>query len=227
PQEVRTYVWEIVNIILKMDIKLLVIACNTATAFVLDDIKQKVDIPVIGVINPGARAAIKATRNKTVGVIGTQGTVESNAYPKALKGIDSNLTVYTLACPLFVPMIERGKFMGDEVKKIVAETLSPIIYKDIDTIILGCTHYPIISETIQSVVGEKVSVVSSSDETAKEIKSVLEVNKLYNYNNEIFHDHEFYVTDRLNVFESIANNIFKRQFKMTKIDLGKSLVNIN
>lgn len=207
-EEVSKFTWEMVNFLLEKNIKLLVIACNTATAFTIGDLKEKLDIPIIGVINPGARAAINATVNEHIGVIGTEGTVNSNAYPTALKHINPELSVEALACPLFVPIVERGIFSGEEVRKIVETSLLPLKRnKNMDTLILGCTHYPLLKPIIQDVIGDKVTVISSSEETARETSAVLELKHLQNK----IHErpiHEFYSTGNMDTFNKIAEKIF-------------------
>lgn len=225
-EEVERNVWEIVDIIIDMDIKLLVVACNTATAFVFGQLKERLDIPVIGVINPGSRAAIKVTANKKIGIIGTQGTIESNAYSSTLKGIDPTLAVYPLACPLFAPMIESGKTQGADVERIVRDTLSPLTDTEIDTLVLGCTHYPLITEIIQNVVGQKVTIVSSSEETVQEIGAVLEINNLLNFTGRHNQGHEFYVTGDLDMFANATRNMFMRHLNdIKKIEIKEEAVN--
>ncbi|RLL47938.1 glutamate racemase [Oceanobacillus piezotolerans] len=207
-QEVKQFTWEMVSYLLEKNIKMLVIACNTATAFTLKDLQERLDIPVIGVIKPGARAAIKFTRNDQVGVIGTEGTIRSKAYSNALRKIKAKLQVYPLACPLFVPMVEKGILSGSHAKEVVEETLQPLIGNGMDTLILGCTHYPLLKDTIQEVVGDGVTVISSSEETARETSTILEVHDLL-YNGDRNPTHQFYATGELKTFKKIANSIFK------------------
>lgn len=206
--EVQKFTWEMVNFLLEKDIKMLVIACNTATAFALESLKGTLNIPIIGVINPGARAAIKATKNQQIGVIGTEGTVASGEYPKALLRINPDLQVDALACPKFVPIVEKGIFSGEEVRKVVESSLRPLIEKNnMDTLILGCTHYPLLKQVIQRVVGEHVSVISSSEETARETGALLEIKQMQSKaDSEPLH--EIYSTGDMKVFNDIANKIF-------------------
>lgn len=208
-KEVVTFTWEMVNFLLGKNIKLLVIACNTATAYTIEELKQKLDIPVIGVITPGSRAAINVTSKGQIGVIGTEGTIKSGAYPKALKNINPELQVEVLACPLFVPLVEQGKFSGEETKEIVRQTLKPFyIENTVDTLILGCTHYPLLRAVIQDVVSSSVKVISSSEETARETSAILEIKKLQN-TNEFPVLHKFYTTGAVETFREIAEKIFK------------------
>lgn len=172
-EEVIIFTQQMVNYLLQYEPKLIVIACNTATAVALEVIRQQVKIPVVGVIAPGARAAVKATRTGIVGVIGTEGTIRSQAYEKALKLISPHLEVHSLACPLFVPLVEQGLFNTDEVIQIVQSTLVPLLGKEIDSLILGCTHYPFLADAISSVVGSDTTLISSADETAREVSAIM------------------------------------------------------
>lgn len=207
-EEVIQFTIEMVDFLLQKDIKMLVIACNTATAFALNELQQYLDIPVIGVIQPGARTALKVTENFHIGVIGTEGTIGSGAYTKALEKINQNIKVYSLACPLFVPMVEKGILDGPEAEQVIETSL--ISFKDkpmIDTLILGCTHYPLIKDTIQDVLGDSISIISSSEETAREASTVLDVNNLLNESNHN-PEHEFYATGDLQLFKEISSRLF-------------------
>lgn len=203
-EEVIQYTWEMIDFLMAKDIKMVVIACNTATAFTLKLLQEKLPIPVIGVIQPGARAAIKMTKNMHVGVIGTEGTVSSGAYRKALTHINSSLHIDELACPAFVPMVEEGVLNGEHAYKVVAATLEPLKNNNhIDTLILGCTHYPLLRDVIQEVMGEQITIISSGEETAQEVSTILE------YHHQLFQgsrqpQHEFYTTGKLPVFQKIA-----------------------
>lgn len=208
--EVKQFTWEMVDFLLTKNIKMIVVACNTATAFTLTSLKEKLDIPVIGVIQPGARAAIKSTKTNKIGVIGTEGTVKSNAYPKALNRIKHALEITSLACPTFVPMVEKGVLSGDEAVETVAKELKPFqLNNKIDTLILGCTHYPLIETTIQHVVGDGVQIISSSEETARETSTILDVHQLL-YRAKRIPQHQFYTTGDLNVFKQISLTIFDK-----------------
>lgn len=202
--EVRRFTWELTNFLLKKNIKMLVIACNTATAAALDDIRKELNIPVLGVINPGARAAIKQTKNYRVGVIGTIGTVKSGAYEKALKSLHSRLYVTSQPCPKFVPLVESGEYDGPIAERIVQEALTPLLNQNLDTLILGCTHYPLLEPLVKNVMGEKVSVISSGDETAREISAILQFNGQLDESGEE-PQHEFYTTGSRWIFSKIAS----------------------
>lgn len=208
--EVKKFTRDMVDFLLQKDIKMLVIACNTATAFTLSDLQNELDIPVVGVIQPGARAAIKFTQNSNVGVIGTEGTIRSDAYTTALRSIKSDINVNPLACPLFVPMVEQGILSGPQAEEVVEDSLYPLMQNNhIDTLILGCTHYPLIKDTIQTIIGDKVTIISSSEETARETSTILEFyNRLYQGNNPPIH--QFYTTGELDIFTEIAQSIFNK-----------------
>jgi len=206
-EEIRQFTWEMTNYLLQYDIKMLVIACNTATAVVLEEIRAKLPIPVIGVVHPGARAALKVTKNEHIGVIGTVGTVKSGAYEKALKSINSQVQVESLACPKFVPLVESGVFDGAEAKQIVAESLEPLKSSDIDVLILGCTHYPLLSPLIHEYMGKKVKLICSGDETAREVSAILHHSGLLN-TGERRDDHLFLTTGPKELFQKIASQWF-------------------
>lgn len=172
--EVIYFTQQMVNYLMQFQPKMIVIACNTATAVALETIRQQVKIPVMGVIIPGARAAVQSTLTGKIGVIGTEGTIRSQAYVLALKDLSAELEVHSLACPLFVPLVERGLFNTDEVKDIVRTSLTPLMDKAIDSLILGCTHYPFLSEVISEVVGLQTKLISSADETAREVHTILQ-----------------------------------------------------
>lgn len=209
--EVIQFTKEMIQFLMNENIKMIVIACNTATAFALDELKATLPIPIIGVIQPGARAAIKVTKNKQIGVIGTEGTIRSNAYESALHEIHSDLEVTSLACPLFVPMVEKGIVSGEQAEEVVTETLRPLqATQNIDTLVLGCTHYPLIESTIQRVMGPNVNIISSSEETARETSTILEMNNLL-YKGEKQAVHHFYATGDIELFKKIADGIFLEQ----------------
>lgn len=171
--EVRSFTYQIVDYLQQYHPKMIVIACNTATAVALEDIRRATDIPVVGVIQPGARAAIKRSQKGAVGVIGTEGTILSGAYEQALKRIAPQLTVYSKACPQFVPLVEQGLYHSDVCGAVVEDALHEFHELDIDCMILGCTHYPFIADVISDYLGPSVELISSAEETAREISTLL------------------------------------------------------
>ncbi|WP_147532554.1 glutamate racemase [Bacillus marasmi] len=220
-EEVQLFTWQMTHFLLRKNIKMLVIACNTATAVVLDQISDKLTIPVIGVISPGSRAALKHTRNNKVGIIGTEGTVKSKAYNKALKELNKQIQVKSLACPKFVPLVESGEYSGPVAKKIVAETLHPLKNCGLDTLILGCTHYPLLEPVIKNVMGKSVSVISSGQETAREVSTILSYKGILN-TSEDEPMHEFYTTGSSTIFAKIATQWLERPIDVVEtIRLGK------
>jgi|SRR5690625_1251324 len=215
-KEVISYTLEMVNFLLQKDIKMIVIACNTATAFTLKILQQKLLIPVIGVIQSGARAAINVTNTNHIAVIGTEGTIKSSAYQNALTNINQRIHVTPLACPLFVPMVEKGIFTGNQATSIVTDCLNPLKgQRDLDTLILGCTHYPLIEKTIQHVMGQHVQLVSSSEETARETSVILDVYQMMNKVTQN-QSHEFYTTGNLNIFKQISHTLFNEEIDNLK-----------
>jgi glutamate racemase len=189
--QVRRFVLEIGTWLEHRDVKLIVIACNTATAAGLALAQRAFSVPVIGVVEPGARAAVMATVNRRVGVIGTVGTIESGAYSHAVRALDAGVTVFSTAAPLFVEIVEEGLRRGDgKVEDLLAETtdvfvrpsfyeiargyLDPLKRSGIDTLVLGCTHFPLLAAAISQVVGPNVRIISSAEETAREVAMTLE-----------------------------------------------------
>ncbi|WP_271490731.1 glutamate racemase [Enterococcus sp. 5H] len=204
-EQVVQFTWEMTNFLLEKNIKMLVIACNTATAVALEEIKEKLDIPVVGVILPGTRAALKATQNNRIGVIGTVGTIKSEAYKNALKGKAPKTTVVSLACPKFVPLVESNEFGSSVAKKVVSETLNPLQLKKLDTLILGCTHYPLLRPLIQNVMGSHVKLIDSGAETVSEVSMLLDYFDIANspdYKNEV---NDFYTTGSPKMFKAITD----------------------
>lgn len=205
-EQVVQFTWEMTHFLLEKNIKMLVIACNTATAVALEEIKAELDIPVVGVILPGTRAALKATKNNRIGVIGTAGTIKSSAYEAALKSKAPSTFVSSLACPKFVPIVESNEFNSSVAKKVVSETLSPLQLKKLDTLILGCTHYPLLRPLIQNVMGSQVKLIDSGAETVSEVSMLLDYFDIANTPQHKNKSNEFYTTGSVKMFKSIAND---------------------
>src|SRR5688572_27764858 len=166
PDTVRRYSLEILRWLLDQGVKAVVIACNTSTAHALDALQAESPVPVIGVIEPGARAAAAASRGGPVGVIGTAGTIASNAYAKAIRRARPNARVEQRACPLFVPLVEEGWFEHPAAELIAREYLGPLHDAGVDALVLGCTHYPLLKPLLQRVMGAGVRLIDSGEETA-------------------------------------------------------------
>jgi len=206
PQTVIRYSLEAASHLLSRGIGMLVVACNTATAAALPTLRERLTIPVIGVVEPGARAAVEKTRGH-VGVIATEGTVKSKAYTRAIRELDAAIEVIESPAPLFVPLAEEG-WANTHVAREVAEIyLSPLIDAGIDTLVLGCTHYPILRGTIEQVVGDAVTIVDSAETTAAAVAAALNGNRGSGGNAR----HTFLVTDAEERFRRIAGDFLDHE----------------
>jgi glutamate racemase len=174
PDTVRRYSHEIAAFLCDQGVKAIVVACNTATAHALRSLRESFSIPVVGVIGPGARAAARATRGGLVGVIGTAGTIKSGAYERAIRRIDPDVRVMARACPLFAPLIEEGWIDREATRLVAREYLAPMIAANVDTLVLGCTHYPLLAELLADELGPNVRLIDSAAETASEMARVLD-----------------------------------------------------
>ncbi|KYP80371.1 glutamate racemase [Ferroacidibacillus organovorans] len=168
-EEIRAFTFEALDYLVLQGVKMLVIACNTATAICLSEARERYAIPVIGVISPGARAAIAATTSHRIGVIGTRATIESDRYARALQMIHPDLFVASHACPRFVDLVESGRFDDPAILDEIEKELLPLQSREIDTLILGCTHYPLLADAISVVMGERVTLINSAEETARDV----------------------------------------------------------
>lgn len=184
PHVVREYALQDTEVLLAHDVKFIVVACNTVSAVALDVVQKRSRVPVVGVIVPGAEAAAGVTRNKRVGVIGTAGTVKSQAYVNALRQSDPAIEVYSRACPLFVPLVEEGWMDHVATKMIAKEYLFPLMLEKVDTIVLGCTHYPLLAPTIQAVVQDTVTLIDSGHAAAEVVAKELSIRGLANASKE-------------------------------------------
>ncbi len=173
-EDVLKYSVQIADFLVDRDVKMLVVACNSAAAAALDTLQERLSIPVIGVIEPGLRAAAKVTRSGRVGVIGTEGTVASGAYERVAAAMVSSVQLTAAACPGFVEFVEAGDVDSPEVRALAEELLAPVRAADVDTLVLGCTHYPLLARTIGEVMGRDVVLVSSADETAFAVRDLLD-----------------------------------------------------
>ncbi|MGD0283626.1 MAG: glutamate racemase [Dissulfurispiraceae bacterium] len=217
PETVIRYSFECTEFLLKQDIKLLVVACNTVSAISLHAICSRVSIPVIGVIEPGARAAVNATKNKKIGIIGTETTIKSSAYSEAVKAMEHDIEVYSLACPLFVPLVEEGWTEGVITRLVVERYLTEVKEKGADTLLLGCTHYPLLKEVIQGVMGN-VRLVDSAIETALALEQLLVDNRM-SAREEASGTRRFFVTDSPEKFILVGERFLK-----TKIETIQKIV---
>lgn len=211
------YSRQIINFLKTKDVKAIVIACNTASALALDVVRGESDIPIIGVVEPGARAALAATTTKKIGVIGTEGTIRSAMYEKIIQGFEPEASVIGKACPLFVPLVEEGFAKHHVTEEIIDYYLASMKETDIDSLILGCTHYPLLRSRIREYVGEKITLVNPAYETAMDLKQLLEENGLANTYTEQGHGtYSFYVSDAADKFKQFANSILPYDIETTK-----------
>ncbi len=223
-ETVTRFAIKISKFLIKNNVKIIVVACNTASAFSLDFLKRNMQVPVIGVIKAGAHEAIEQTKNKRIGIIGTQGTIKSYAYVKEIKKYDSKIKCFLQACPLFVPLVEEGWVENKNKKKIVEDIaniyLKNLIRRNIDALILGCTHYPLLKQTIQKVIGNKIKIVDSATAVAHEVKKVLEEKNLLN-DKEGNKKYKFCVSDDPQKFETIGNRFVGKKIKIsaTKVEI--------
>ncbi len=218
-ETVIEYSLQAANFLLRKNIKLLVVACNTASAVALKDLKKFLTIPVIGMIEPGAKMAIQESRNGIVGVIGTRATISNRAYANELKKISPRTKVYERACPLFVPLAEEGWLDHKVTEMIAKEYLKELKEKNIDSLILGCTHYPILQDIIQKVIGKNVKLIDSGTPAAHLVEDYLNGRQL---RNQSVHQgiSEFYVSDVPAKFREIAERFLGRKIiHLHKVEL--------
>jgi len=201
--EVREFALETLDFLVEQGVKALVIACNTASAAMLRDARERYNVPVIEVIQPAVRRAVAASRSGHIGVIGTRATVDSKAYLDAFAAAPQ-LQVTSIACPLFVEYVERGETSGAEITKIARDYLAPVMEAKVDTLVLGCTHYPLLTGVISYVMGEGVTLVSSAEETAKDLYRTLVENNLLRDARGGSPTHKFLATGDAKAFESLA-----------------------
>lgn len=201
------YVVSDINFLMKFDIKAIVVACGTASSVSLDYVVDKYDLPIIGVVSPTSDAAAKATKNKRIGVLGTSGTINSGSYERALKNIDSTIEVVSKACPLFVPLVENGYLNNEVVRLVAAEYLKPLIEAGVDTIILGCTHYPLLSEVICDIMSADVVLINSGGPTSDYVCELLkQKNMLSNQKAE----YKYFVSDDVSNFVTLGSMFLQR-----------------
>ncbi len=206
---------QIIRFLQTKNVKAVVIACNTASAFALDTVQKEFAIPVIGVIVPGARAAVRETRNGKIGVAGTEGTIRSEMYNKVIKSLREDAVVIGQPCPLFVPLVEEGFAKHHITKEVIDIYLSDMKKTDIDTMILGCTHYPLLRSGVMEYFGDAVHIVNPAYETAIDLKNILEEKGIANHSGETA-AYEFYVSDAAEKFTEFANNILPYDVTTTK-----------
>lgn len=204
PETVLRYSRQIATWLLEQQVKAIVIACNTATAHALEALQHECPVPVIGVVQPGARAAVRATRNGHIGVIGTTGTINSGAYHRAIAALSADASVVGNACPLFVPLVEEG-WVDHPATRLIADTyLQPLRVGHVDTLVLGCTHYPVLASIIADVIGRDVVLVDSAAETANALRDVLRDRGIEMSADRVRAAHRFVATDAPDAFRRVG-----------------------
>lgn len=203
---VLKYSKQIVRFLLTKDVKAIVVACNTASALALDEIAAEIDIPIIGVVKPGAKMAVETTKTGNVGVIATQSTIKSGIYNDYIRELNPDITVVSKACPLFVPLVEEGLLEDRVTDDIVGRYLQELKEYNVDSLVLGCTHYPLLRNTIKRFMGEEVHLVNPAYETAKSLKELLTEQGILNKKKHKS-EYEYYVSDGVDQFISFADRV--------------------
>ena len=220
-ETVTRYSRQIIRFLESQEVKAIVIACNTASAYALPELEKEVGIPIIGVVKPGAKVASETTKNGKIGVIATEGTISSGIYSAYIKEIKKDAKVIGKACPLFVPLVEEGLWEDPVTDEIARRYLTEFTQqdKDIDTLILGCTHYPLIRSTLGRIAGDNVTLVNPAYETARELKELLAEKDLLNDKELGLGDnrYQFYVSDKADKFQNFANSIIKYGILSAKV----------
>lgn len=207
--------------LISKDVKAIVVACNTASALSLERLQREFAIPIIGVIEPGAEMAVSTTLNNRIGIIGTEGTIGSKAYEKAIKKLNSNAQLFGYPCPLFVPIVEEG-WADTEISYLIAqEYLKPLKKLDIDTLVMGCTHYPLLTDVVGRVMGKNVKLVNPAEATAIKLKNILHENHIESSKNKEA-IYQYYVSDNPGRFSRVGGNFLNSDItEIIKVDIEK------
>ncbi|OGP87679.1 MAG: glutamate racemase [Deltaproteobacteria bacterium RBG_19FT_COMBO_43_11] len=204
-ETINRYASQITEFLMKKEVKLLIVACNTMAAVALQTIKDLSNVPVLEVIDASAKSAAKETRTKSIGVIGTPATINSNAYARAISLLDKDAKIFSQSCPLFVPLVEEGWFDHHATRLIAQEYLKPVLAEKIDTLVLGCTHYPLLKSLLQDIAGQSVKLIDSAEAMADIAAALISKQKINNQNNRS-PDYVFYVTDVPYRFQAIGES---------------------
>lgn len=217
-ETVTRYSRQIIRFLQTKQVKAIVVACNTASAYALETIRKELDIPIIGVVKPGARMAVSMTRNGNIGVIGTRGTIHSEIYAQVIQEENHKVKVIEKPCPLLVPLVEEGWLKDPVTIEVASRYLKELKESNIDTLILGCTHYPLLRSIVGDIMGDSVTLVNPAYETARELKGLLESIHLSNPNppGEEPEPYQFYVSDAADQFKEFANSILPYDIETTK-----------
>jgi len=216
---VTQYALEIASFLAGADIKALVVACNTASAVALPALREKFSLPVIGMIEPAARRAAAVTKSGCIGVIGTRATINSGIYERRIKERLPEAKVYSAACPLLVPLVEEGWMKKPETRMIIKKYLHPLKVRQVDTLILGCTHYPLLKKIIQNKIGKRVNIIDSSEAVAEKIKYFLTENPEINASLPKDGNHRFFVSDVTKQFEITAKAIINKNIAFEHVEI--------
>jgi len=215
-QTVLKYSKQIVRFLKTKNVKAIVFACNTASALALEEMRAEIDIPVIGVVRPGAKMAANMTKTKSVGIIGTEGTIKSGIYTEYIRRLDPEITVVGKPCPLFVPLVEEGLLEDRITDDMVERYLSELKPYNVDALVLGCTHYPLLMNPIKRYMGPEVTLVNPAHETAKGLKEILADKNMLNVKNDkVIYD--FYVSDGVDNFKAFANDVLPVNVEEVKV----------
>ncbi len=215
PKVIRKFSLQIAGFLEKLGIKALVVACHTASSTALSDLKEKMTIPVIGVIEPAVKKAVNITKNKNIGIIGTRTTINSGSYQSLIQKIDPRISITTVAAPILVPLVEEGWLNKEATRMILREYLAPLKKQQVDTLILGCTHYPLLRHLFTEEMGQSVALVDTSTETAIYLKELLKEKSLLN-NSTTSHDYSFYVSDDPEKFSKLAQLFLGEKLETVK-----------
>lgn len=221
-ETILKYTYSDINFLLSQDVKMIVIACGTASSAALPNIKEEVDVPIFGVVDAGAYEAARVTKNNKVGIIGTPATIKSGAYIKYLKEYNPQVEVYNQACPLFVPLVENGHFNTDVTRLVVDEYLKDICEAGVDTLILGCTHYPLLKDAIAEYMGDEVTLISPGEEVAKYLRKKITDDNRHSEDRDA-EQYRYFVSDSIESFEELGSIFLETRIngKVSKIDIEK------
>ncbi|MBR1815351.1 MAG: glutamate racemase [Lachnospiraceae bacterium] len=207
---------QIVRFLRTKNVKAIVVACNTASALALEDMRDEIDLPVIGVVRPGAKMAVEKTKTKHVGVIGTEATIKSGIYTDYIRQLDEEVNVIGKACPLFVPLVEEGLLEDRITDDMIHRYLSELKPYGVDSLVLGCTHYPLLFNPIKRYMGDEVTLINPAYETAKELKNILSDKKLLNSRSNV-PSYDFYVSDGMDKFKAFADKVLPINVDMVNV----------
>ncbi len=221
---IQQFAMEDARFLMQFNIKLLIVACNTASSLAIDTLREHFSLPIVGVVRPGAHAATVQTKNNKIGIIGTPSTINSDAYADEIKLRMDTADVYSQACPLLVPLVEEGWLDGDITRLTLEEYLNTLIKRDVDTLILGCTHYPLLKKSIEKITQGRMNLIDSGLETAKTVKEILIKENLLNLDNQEFKD-QYFVSDNPLKFQKIGSMFLGEELTNVKrIDFEKFLM---